>query len=840
LNHKILKFAVCFALLTLPYISFAQVTTLQLNKNWKFCSEGKTDWNPAFVPGCVHSDLFKNKLIADPYFGNNEKSLQWIDTLSWVYTTAFDVSAEILLKKHLTLVFNGLDTYASVFLNDSCILNADNMFRKWTVNVKPYLKEKNNILKITFSSAQNIGKQLAANNKIKLPGEERVYTRKAQFQYGWDWGPRFVTCGIWKEIELEAWDGVKISDFQLYQTTLDTNIARLNAVITLSNRDTGNYWLVIKNADTRKNYTVSMAKLYSVDHSQMILFNIAKPKLWWPNGMGNSSLYHFTCILLHNNVVVDSSCISYGFRTIELVQEKDTKGQSFYFKVNNIPVFVKGANYIPADHFLQQDSADYLNLINDAVSCNMNMLRVWGGGIYERDYFYKLCDEKGIMVWQDFMFACAMYPGDSVFLENVKNEVAQNVLRLRNHPCIALWCGNNEIDEGWKNWGWQKSLAYSYNDSVTVGNNYKKLFETLIPSVLEKYDRKRSYIASSPMIGWGHKESLLSGDSHYWGVWWGMEPFNVYTEKIPRFASEYGFQGFPDLMTLKTFTAPDSLNLKSLAFRNHQKHSSGFETIETYMKREYSVPKDFSDYAYTSQLLQAYGIQKAIAAQRKAKPYCMGTLYWQFNDSWPAISWSGIDYYERWKALQYFVKRSYAKTVINTEADINGINVSVTTDSIEEFNDSLQMKLIDFNGKVLWRKLQKVRIPEDSSNTIVIPFAEINVKIDSTQNVFTAALRSKPEVHSECYFTVPKNLNLPEAKPAFEIYKNNSKTLLKLRSEKLVKNIYISFEGIDVKLSDNYFDMLPGKEYIVEIHTGLDIENLKNTIFFKNLNTLKK
>ena len=420
----------------------------------------------------------------------------------------------------------------------------------------------------------------------------------------------------------------------------------------------------------KKNQLKSVIQVNEVNHSEKITLqkglnsyktklSVPDPKLWWPNGMGDQPLYQLDFQIESSNSV-DSQNVIFGIRQIELVQQKDSIGESFYFKINGKPFFAKGANYIPQDNFPSRvPDEKYIQTIQTALDANMNMLRVWGGGIYEKDIFYDLCDQKGILVWQDFMFACTMYPGDSAFIENVRQEAIYQVKRLRNHPSIALWCGNNEVDEGWHNWGWQKALNYSASDSTEVWNNYLKIFEKILPEAVSLYSPYTPYIPSSPQNGWGRKESLTHGDAHYWGVWWGAEPFEIYEEKVGRFMSEYGFQGFPDLKTLDSCLLPEDRNLLSPALLNHQKHPRGMELIRTYMELEYKVPDEFEDYAYVSQLVQAYGIKKAIEAHRRAMPRCMGTLYWQLNDCWPVISWSSVDYYNRWKALHYFVRQAY-------------------------------------------------------------------------------------------------------------------------------------------------------------------------------------
>ncbi|UPT69479.1 MAG: hypothetical protein M0D53_09800 [Flavobacterium sp. JAD_PAG50586_2] len=379
-----------------------------------------------------------------------------------------------------------------------------------------------------------------------MPGDEKVFTRKAQYHYGWDWGPRFVTSGIWKKVSLQFWNKAHITNVKCNQ--LSAEKGELQFVTEIQSTVQGKFQLRINDKTKVINLKKGINRI-------VIPYTIENPKLWWPNGLGSPHLYPFQINLLQNTVSLSKKELRIGLRTIELIQEKDEMGKSFYFKVNGEPVFMKGANYIPPDSFLPRatDSV-YKSIVKKAKNANMNMLRVWGGGVYADDAFYNECDENGILVWQDFMFACAMYPGNDDYVNNVKNEVIDNVNRLQNHPSIALWCGNNEIDEGWHNWGWQKQYKYSAQDSAKIWNDYQKLFHQLIPKTLDSLfsKDKNRYWPSSPSIGWGKKESLTQGDSHYWGVWWGKEPFDVYEKKVGRFMSEYGFQGMPALETLQS------------------------------------------------------------------------------------------------------------------------------------------------------------------------------------------------------------------------------------------------------------------------------------------------
>jgi beta-mannosidase len=638
-----------------------------LSKGWEFKSLHTSEYLPAVVPGTVHTDLLSNKKIVDPYLYQAEPDLQWISDSTWEYRLVFECTIEELSSLHQMLVFQGLDTYAKVWLNDSLVLEANNMFRSWDLDVKGILRQENTI-RVIFEPTSSYEKNEAAKLPYTLSGEHRVFSRKAQYQYGWDWGPRYITCGIWKPVHLITSDNASILNVNAVQEQLDDSLAQLRFVSNIDCFVPGFYMIELQPLERNLPVLKQTAFLQAGPNMVDLPYSIPNPERWWCNGMGNPAMYRFYIRLKQADKLCSESKVSLGLRTLELIREPDSLGVSFYFKLNGLPVFMKGANWVPADNFAPRVSNEkYVRMLQEAVSANMNMLRVWGGGYYESDVFYDLCDQYGLFVWQDFMFACAMYPGDASFTANVEQEVTQQVQRLRNHPSIALWCGNNEIAEGWNNWGWQKEYRLNSSDSSKINADYENLFNGLIPGLLSVLDPPRPYIPSSPELGWGRAASRKQGDSHYWGVWWGMEPFEKYREKTGRFMSEYGFQGIPRLSTLKKCCGDSSLSLANPCVQAHQKHPRGFQTIEEYMLRDYDKPSSFADYIYVSQLLQAHGMQTAIESHRKRMPYCMGSLLWQFNDCWPVTSWSLIDSEGNRKAAYYQVKRSFEKVLISLE-----------------------------------------------------------------------------------------------------------------------------------------------------------------------------
>ncbi|MCD1118007.1 beta-mannosidase [Chryseobacterium turcicum] len=797
-----------FAFFFIQILINAQFSERNLSaEKWQFKNTKENKWLTASVPGTVHLDLMNNKLIPDPYKDENEKKVQWIENEDWDYQTVFKVSSKELENQNADLVFHGLDTFSEIYLNGKLLKKTDNMFRTWIIPVKQNLKTGDNLLQVKFKSSVIIGKELAGKVPFTMPESPRSFVRKAQYQFGWDWGPRLVTAGIWKDVKLNFWNDAKFESVKIEQKNLTKQKAELNIHVEIYAEKAGKYSFLINN----EKRNISLNKGFN---AIAFPYQIKNPKLWQPNGWGNPNLYNLKISLQKDSKTLAEKEERIGLRTVELIQEKDEKGKSFYFKVNGNPMYSKGTNWIPSDSFTPRITKEkYRKLIKDCKDANMNMIRIWGGGIYEDDEFYKACDENGILVWQDFMFAGSFYPSDEDFLNNVKEEVKDQVNRLQNHPSIALWCGNNEIDEAIVNWGYQKQFKYSKEDSLQVWKDYKKIFHEVIPNALKENltSEKNIYWPTSPSIGWGHKESLTEGDSHYWGVWWGEFPFEIYNEKVPRFASEYGFQGIPSLDAVKSmFSGNSDLSLENPIIKAHEKNARGFHIINEYMKRDYVVPKDFVKYNYVSQLLQVRGMQIAIEAHRRAKPYNMGTLYWQLNDCWPVISWSSIDYLGNWKALHYQVKRSFENQVILTEERDGVLNFYAINDELKKFEDvTIEFDISKLNGESLAAAVSSSDGKVLENNILKFDALEINDLIgDVNKNeiFLNVIIRDKNDniiAETNHFFVKPKDLKL--TKPNIKIKKISS-TEIEISTDVLAKDVYLMG---DTHFSDNFFDLLP-------------------------------
>jgi beta-mannosidase len=809
---------------------------------------------PATVPGTVHTDLLAESLIADPFWRDEELALQWVGEEDWGYQTTFHTPALMLEQEVVELVFHGLDTFAEVRLNGEVILQADNMFRTWTTEVRSELRAGENHLEVIFSSPLVPALEARSALPYELPAgndrgdpPSRVFVRKAAYHYGWDWGPRLVTSGIWRPVELVAWSGVRLTDLYLVTDSISESTAFIHGTVEVEvSRDEAERralggGLPISVAVTNADGAFQDVHLESEVHAGINEFGfsaeVADPLLWWSNGLGEPHLYSVQATLKAGRRT-DTLTTQMGIRTLELVTEADSIGESFFFRLNGAPVFMKGANVIPLDHFSPRVSEeDYRQLFDDVVDANMNMLRVWGGGIYETDIFYDLADERGVLIWQDFMFANGMYPGDSLFLANVEAEAEDQIRRLRGHPSLALWCGNNEMDEGWNRWGWARNYD-TPADSASVRDAYESIFHEILPGMVETLDPDRRYWPSSPSLGWGDPESLNRGDSHYWGIWHGQEPFQVFTEKLPRFSSEFGFQAFPAMETVEDFTDPGDRALDHPTLLVHQKHPIGNELISTYMERDYPVPSSFQDFVYVSQLLQARGMRMAFEAQRRAMPRTMGTLYWQLNDTWPVVSWSSRDYFGRWKALHYAARDAFAPVLVSPVLRGDTVEVWGVSDRLESLDTSLRLELLGFDGTVLWESTQPTTLPAGKSTLLWKGSAPILLAdADPKKVVLVGSLTGMddqvPSQPSLLYFLPPKELDLGASAIRLEVTSDEEGLLLSLESDVLAKDVYLSLDG--ARFEDNFFDLLPGRSHVVRLESELTPEEAEAGLLVRTL-----
>ena len=799
---------------------------ISLNNGWEFSQASKGEWLPATVPGTVHQDLIDNNKLINPFFGMNEEKVQWVEKEDWQYKTTFVLTKEQLSRQAALLNFEGLDTYADIYLNGSLLERTDNMFVGYEIPVKDVLREGENRLQVYFHSPIKMGLPQLETDGFQYPADNdhsktrvSIYSRKAPYSYGWDWGIRLATSGIWRPVTLELYDAARIEDYFVCQVSVTKELAKVNNILeVMSVPQPSQQAEVVLSYSYKDGAKVTEQKSVTLQpglNKVNMPVEIANPHLWMPNGWGEAALYDFEMTVKVDGKAVASEKKRVGLRTIKVVMEDDKDGKSFYFMVNGEPVFAKGSNLIPDDALLPNITTErYYQLVKDAKDANHNMIRVWGGGIYEDDRLYDAADEMGILIWQDFIFACTTYPSDPAFLRRVAQEAEYNIKRLRSHASLAMWCGNNEIYEGMRYWGWSKKYE---NPAIwnEMKEGYDKLFHQLLPAILKEYDADRFYMHGSPYeANWGRPHSWKIADSHNWGTWYGRKPFESFDTELPRFMSEFGFQAFPEMKTIATFAEPKDYALESDVMNAHQKASIGNFLIKKTMALYYEVPEDFEELVYKGLVLQGFGIRHGIEAHRRNRPYCMGSLYWQLNDSWPVVSWSSIDYYGNWKAMHYQSKRAFAPILLNAFKEGDELCIYTLSDELKEYkNVTLQLKVMDFNGKVLNRKEVKGEVPANAS--VVFHKEAYNVlATNPTNTLLLMTLKDqKGKVLSEeiYYFNHPKNQELPVAKVSYKVKQLDGKCEVTLSTKQLARDIFIEIPFQGARFSDNFFDLLPGQ-----------------------------
>lgn len=853
-------FFACFLLLGTVFI-YATPESIEISEGWKFRQARLNNWYPATVPGVVHTDLLKNKIIEDPFISLNERSVQWVDKEDWIYETNFNVPTQIISKNNIRLFFKGLDTYADVYLNEVKILEAENMFREWKIDVKPLLKETNNQLRIYFHSPIKKTMAICDASEIKYRGTDASdlsqiggvfdkklspYARKAGYHFGWDWGPRLVTSGIWRPIVLEAWNEVKIENVQIQQKNVTSKRADIfTTVEILSDGNHSNAKVQIIDGLTNKLFGEINANLKKGINAVKVNFSMKNPKLWWSRGLGEQYLYELRTQIVKDGRVADSQVEKIGIRSIKVFRETDEIGLGFYFELNGIPIFTKGANYIPCDIFVPRVTKEiYKQTILDAVDANMNMLRVWGGGIYENDYFYELCDEYGILVWQDFMFACKTYPAEGEFMENIKQEAIDNIRRLRNHASLAIWCGNNEIMDAlmhWGNKGWLNEYRLIKPEyAETTWNQYYDLFHVVLPQLVEEYDSQSFYLPSSPFTDMKATHDETMGDVHYWKAWSNALPISTFNEVKSRYFSEYGFQSFPVFESVKKY-APNERDwdIKSEVMMWHQRGGSkANERIETCMLYDYGKAKDFESMLYLSQVLQGDAMKIAMESHRRNMPFCMGSLYWQINDCWPVASWSSRDYYGRWKAQHYFARKAYDDVLITANKENDTLVLYVVSDRLKAFKAELEVILLTLDGKEVNRYKKTLKIPANTS-TKSFSLSESELLNGHSKSDVVVRLELKENngrLYSNNYFLLrQKEINFPQTEIKKEVIPIAGGFELSLLTNKYARAVFVSLSDDKASFSDNFIDLLPGKTEKIIIKTSLKQDELMKSLKIKSL-----
>jgi len=815
---------------------------VDLNGEWEFkiCSEGFIpeelkqkflNWQVAFVPGVVHLDLLRNGLIPDPFFEANENLVQWVDKVDWVYRKRFLVDFDFTDFHSIKLTFEGLDTVGTVKLNGVEIGSFENMFIPYSFDVKENLKQGENEVEVVFKSPTFVAKELE-NKYGKLPVElasHRVYLRKAQYSFGWDWGPVLTTSGIWKPVYIEFLKFGRIKNVWFKTVSISNSKADILAEVEIEKFTDDDIELVLTVFfGSEKVYERNFVQKKH-DRVRTHKFEIYEPRLWFPNGYGEQALYNAVVEIFKDGELIDRVEKKFGIRTVRLVQEKDEDGESFIFELNGEKIFCKGANWIPADSFLPRVGRDdYDKLLEMAKEANLNMLRVWGGGIYEDDYFYEKCDELGIMIWQDFMFACASYPEFQEFIENVKNEAIQIVKRLRNHPSIVIWCGNNENE-----WIWVDKTGKSPDEMPGAS-----IFNKILPSVCDSYDGTRPYWRSSP---WGkdYPNSETDGNHHQWKVWSGWLDYKNYEFVRARFVTEFGFQSPPHAKTLNEVIKPGNRDFNSPSIHHRNKQVEGIERLFRFLTAHHKVISDFEELIYRMQLNQAEAIKFAVENWRMRKFKTSGTIFWQWDDCWQAISWSAIDYKKRPKALYFFAKKFFSPVLLMIKKVDDRVKIFIVNDLPRSISGEVILKTLTTRGEMKF--LNKLDVGVEKNDVALVFDAtlnELNVENFETDYIY-AKFEMNGSVISEnaLYLTEPKFLKLQNPGLRYKLVKTKEETLtLKITSSGLAKSVFINFESDDdIQLSDNFFDVHPASTVEIEIKSNKNVAELLKVLRIKYL-----
>ncbi len=784
---------------------------IELNGKWQFKSRKDQDWLEAYVPGTLYTDLLRLGKMKDPFYGENEEEVKALSELDYEYKRSFEVSEALLTQDKIVLECKGIDTIAEIFINKQSVGKTQNMHRTYEFDVKGILEVGINEIHIIIDSPLQYIKQKDEEKSLwgvssTVPGYQHI--RKAHCAFGWDWGPQLPDMGIFREIAIKAYSEARLTDLYVKQQHSADGV-RLGIEVEIE-KLTSKELLVECQISDAKGQMVAHTYEAANDLTAFNI-NIESPELWWPNGYGKQPLYEVKVILKNEDKECDVLRKRIGLRTLRIKKEKDQWGEGFCFEINGLSIFALGANYIPEDNLMGRNTLERTRrILETCIRSNFNCIRVWGGAYYAEDYFYDLCDELGLIVWQDFMFACAVYNLTEDFKDNIMAEFEDNIRRLRNHASLGLWCGNNEMESAWCYWG--------LPEDQKLRLDYLKMFEEILPEMVRKFDPQRFYWPSSPSSGGGFFEPSAQdkGDAHYWDVWHGKKPFEDFENQYFRFASEYGFQSFPSMKTIRTFAEEKDFNIYSPVMEQHQKcidNGHGNATIMYYMAQYYPYPKNFEMTLYASQILQGDCLKVAIEHWRRNRGRCMGSTYWQLNDCWPVASWATIDYFGRWKASQYYVKRAYAPVLISAKAEEGGCSLYITNDTLEVFKGEVSCQIVHQTKGVLHEEVFGVTAESLSvRHMITIPYQQYITNRSDERNIYIVykLYSDKVCISSDTLLLVkPKQFEFKEPGLKVDIVEYEDHFGIKVKSDVFARRVGIEFKEIDTILEDNYFDVYP-------------------------------
>ncbi|UOQ85042.1 beta-mannosidase [Gracilibacillus salinarum] len=798
------------------------------NQNWQMKTLDNEDTYAVTLPASVMATLFDANVIEDPFYRDNEDLAKEIASKDYLFRKEFNIDREQLAFQHISFMFHGIDTIAAIMLNGQTLLETDNMHRTYEVDIKPYLQEGENVLEVYLYSPISYITEM--QQKDPLAGVDHAmegyqHLRKAHSMFGWDWGPKIPDLGIWRDVELAMWNDNRISDVYISQQH-DTDHVQLDVLVSFEELVSDDYHLSANL--TAPDGTMCGQEVNKLQQETAIAISVENPVLWWPAGFGEQSLYQLEVMLKRENEVIDQQTYTIGLRTIEVKHEADQWGKSFEFVVNGQPIFMKGANYIPEDNLLPRTSRERTErLIKDSVSANFNMIRVWGGGHYPEDYFYELCDRYGLVVWQDFMFACSVYRLTDSFEENVRQEAVDQIKRIRHHASLGIWCGNNEVEEAMEHWGWPKRSDWR--------RDYIKLFEIMLPDIVKQYDPQTFYWSSSPSSagGFDNPRNPDVGDMHYWQVWHGEKPFTDYRHYFFRFCSEFGFQSFPSMKTIESFTEPEDRNIFSRVMEKHQKNDAANGKILYYLSENFLYPKDFDALIYTSQLLQAEAIKYGVEHWRRNLGRCMGALYWQLNDCWPVASWSSIDYYGRWKALHYFAKKFYDPVLLSIEEGEKDANIYITNDRLTAIDCKVEWKLRNNQSEIIEQGRFSTVVPASTAQSCQsLDFSEVLTE-QRKRNCYLEATLYMDDYyysHATVIFTKAKHFEFLNPQLTTKVSESDQEFQIEVQAAAFTKYVEVQLT-VDAVLSENYFDLSAKEPKVITINKS----QLEETVTLEQL-----
>lgn len=820
-----------FAIKMKPYINI-----IPLGDEWKFRKLGDKEWMPAIVPGCNYLDLMNNNVIPDPFDGLNEKEVQWVADEDWEYEKEFETNKHTFTFSKLFLTFEKLDTIADIYLNDRYVASSSNCFDRVRINVKKYLVLGKNVLRVILHSPVKYVEEKYAQCSTPVNSNGMngiVHIRKPQSHFGWDWGPCLPISGMTGRVFIEYVHSAEVKYINVEQSHHD-GVVDLKVTPEIEDFDNSVHICKISLFDPD-------GKFITKSYSTSCNFTIEEPRLWWTRELSptyTQPRYTVQVNVRRGKKLIHTRKVQIGLRTIELNRDKDEYGRNFQFKLNGVPIFVKGANMIPLDSIgPRAKDLDYLLLVKAALYSNMNMIRVWGGGYYAPECFYTLCDRFGILVWQDFQFACQAYPFfDDKFLDSVKGEIEYNVKRINNHPSLALWCGNNEIEEMHFAWAhMRKYVEYT-----------EKFFYKILETEIRKYDATTPYIPGSPM-GISHNNGVDSdnvGDTHLWAVWHGLKPMNFYRKRMTRFCSEFGFESLPSMQMIKKFAKPGDYSLSSPVFKAHQKCLNGNDKMIYYISTRFDLPEKFEDYIYLSQITQLECIADATEHWRRNKGRCNGAMYWQFNDCWGGCSWSSIDYNKNYKALQYRAKAFNAPLAVSFEDTEKSLKIVGLNDRKEDKTVDVSYEIFDFEKGVLETRTKRVTIGAvKNSDLFFFDMSKLKKQFDTKRVGVRARMYENDVLVNEKIFLFDreKNLLLPKTKLKCRITVEKNRLVLDITADKYARCVFIDNKATADVFDDNYFDILPNetKTVIMENGTKSNISETARAISVKSICNVK-